>query len=1197
MDFDDEVDIKIENKNEHQQTESVEKISETKNNCFEFENYFSTDNDSYSITFSDNSTISSRDSIATDNTIHSSSSTGNASTDTIDVYEIDTNDITFNYRGPKVLPRNETPVTIALCDTIGTLKSRKLFRVLLDSGSNGCLIKRSALPTGIIPRELAQTKHFNTLAGKLSTSQMVTLRDVRLPEFDKNRRISQQRALIFDNDNCKYDIIFGTDFLSKTGIKFDYSSGEMSWFDNVIPMRPSYGLTSTDFDAMEDQYFIQTEDEIFGEDWLDCFATEILDAKYDKTDVTEIVNDMNHLSPSQKKDLLGVLARNKQMFDGTLGVYPHKKFHIEIDPDAKPVYQRPYAVPRVHLTTFKKELDHLVTLGVLKPQQESEWASGTFIIPKKDGRVRWISDLRQLNKVIKRRQYPLPIINDILRKRLGYKFFTKLDISMQYYTFELDEESQDLCTISTPFGMYKYARLPMGLKCSPDFAQATMENVLRGIEDCDVYIDDIGAFSNDWQSHIKLLDEILKRLRENGFTINPLKCEWAVKETDWLGYWLTPRGLKPWKKKIDAILRMDRPRNATELRMFIGAVNYYRDMWPSRAHILQPLTDQSGLKKGAKLNWTPAMQMAFNKMRYLMAADALAASPDHNKRFDIYTDASDFQLGAAIVQEGRIVAYYSRKLNKAQKNYTTMEKEMLAIVATLEEFRSMLLGANIHVWTDHKNLTFDTLKTQRVLRWRNKVEEFSPQLHYIEGPKNILADNLSRLQRLITPAQLAEGKNLVEPITDDEEDNELAFLQEIEHSGILDNEIQDSLECYLNLPESDSPEQNPLSYAYIREKQQADAKLLGYVERFPNNYIYKCLDDDVEDIICYVKDHDDPTTQWKIALPESMLKETVQWFHVVMGHPGQTRLRNTLNQRYHHHLLRQTIDKYRCEHCLRHKLPGKGYGLLPERDLRMAPWEEVAIDLIGPWKIKVRGKVVEFNALTCIDTASNLVELIRIDNKTAAHIKSKFVQSWLSRYPRPIRCVHDKGGEFIGQEFQWLLNMFSIKDVQSTAKNPQSNSICERMHQTVGNVLRTILHSNPPANMTLARDIVDEALATAMHAMRTTVATTLGSTPGALAFSRDMFLNIPLVADWQSIVKHRQQFVDDNLRRANKKRRHHDYVSGQKVLKKVHDPTKLGVRTEGPYIIERVHVNGNLTIKLREGVTERINIRRVIPYC
>jgi hypothetical protein len=226
----------------------------------------------------------------------------------------------------------------------------------------------------------------------------------------------------------------------------------------------------------------------------------------------------------------------------------------------------------------------------------------------------------------------------------------------------------------------------MGLKCSPDIAQVAIENVLSDIKDANVYIDDVGAFSDDWDHHVNLLATILRQLCENGFTINPLECEWAVKETDWLGYWLTPQGLKPWKKKIDAILHMDCARNATELCMSIGCVNYYRDMWPSHAHILKPLTDQSGLKKKASIKWTDEKQKAFDKIRLLMAANALAAYPDNNKRFNVNTDASDFQLGACIIQEGRLVAYSLQKLTKSQQNYTTMEKKMLSIVTTLEEF-------------------------------------------------------------------------------------------------------------------------------------------------------------------------------------------------------------------------------------------------------------------------------------------------------------------------------------------------------------------------------------------------------------------------------------------------------------------------------------------------------------------------------
>jgi hypothetical protein len=175
-----------------------------------------------------------------------------------------------------------------------------------------------------------------------------------------------------------------------------------------------------------------------------------------------------------------------------------------------------------------------VRIGVLASQQESEWVLPSFTTPKKDGRVRWISNLHQLNKVITRKQYPLLIITDILRKCSRYKFSTKLDVSMQYYRFELDEESQDLSTIITPFGKNNSLRLPMGLKCSPVIAHCSRSHgeCIVSHQRCYVYIDDVGAFSSAWKLYINLLATNLCQLSKNGFTINPLKCEWVIKETD-----------------------------------------------------------------------------------------------------------------------------------------------------------------------------------------------------------------------------------------------------------------------------------------------------------------------------------------------------------------------------------------------------------------------------------------------------------------------------------------------------------------------------------------------------------------------------------------------------------------------------------------------------------------------------------------
>jgi hypothetical protein len=216
---------------------------------------------------------------------------------------------------------------------------------------------------------------------------------------------------------------------------------------------------------------------------------------------------------------------------------------------------------------------------------------------------------------------------------------------------------------------------------------------------------------------------------------------------------------------------MQPPVNTKQCRSFIGAVNFYRDLWPRRSHVLHPLTTLTG---------------------------------------KVYTDASDYQLGACIMQQGRPVAYYSRKLTDAQKNYTTMEKELLAIVSVFREFRSILLGAKITVYTDHRNLTFRNINSSRVLRWRIYVDEYDATFVYIEGKHNVLGDAFSRLPRM-DPA--SEGKT----------------------SSLFSDSFLSSLDCFLNLP-APGVMRNPIGVRWIQQNQFDDEQLNDQRNQLPMRY-------------------------------------------------------------------------------------------------------------------------------------------------------------------------------------------------------------------------------------------------------------------------------------------------------------------------------------------------------------------------
>ena len=213
-------------------------------------------------------------------------------------------------------------------------------------------------------------------------------------------------------------------------------------------------------------------------------------------------------------------------------------------------------------------MDHILEIGVLSKAGPTE-----FINPKKDGRIRWRSDIRELDKVLKRKVYPLPLIDELVSCHSGYKHFSKLDLTMMYYSFVLDKKSRKLCTIVTPYGKFHYNHLATELKPAPDFAQYFISKTLEDL-DVECYIDDVGSFSNSHEDHMKLITTVVQRLQATGFKINTLKCEWAVQETDFLGHWLTPTRIKQLKKKIDAVLKMSEPKKLTQLRSFLGAVTF-----------------------------------------------------------------------------------------------------------------------------------------------------------------------------------------------------------------------------------------------------------------------------------------------------------------------------------------------------------------------------------------------------------------------------------------------------------------------------------------------------------------------------------------------------------------------------------------------------------------------------------------------
>ena len=712
--------------------------------------------------------------------------------------------------------------------------------------------------------------------------------------------------------------------------------------------------------------------------------------------------------------------------------------------------------------------------------------------------------------------------------------------------------------------------------------------------------------------------KILKRFLKG--CVNPTKSFWGRPECEHLGFIINRKGLKPQPKKIDAIRQLKPPKTRKDLRSLVGLCNFYRDLFPRRSHLLAPLTEMSS--KDKKFKWTEEMQTAFERIKKEFSRNVLLAYPNFNKHFDIHTDASDVQLGSVISQDGKPIAFYSRKLSPAQRNYTVAEKELLSIVETFKEFRTILLGQKLKVYTDHLNLLCKAHANQRVTRWRLLLEEYGPELIYLPGKKNVVADALSRLERSVenestldTTEALKEAQRIHLGKTVDE-DIDSYYMQcfathlcesRKETTKVNWDDMSDEhvAECYADDMDEAVDEFFPLDYEIIQEQQRKDYALQKQLKA--NTFItstFRCGGEKSDRAVQLVTDK-----QGKIVVPESLQARLLEWYHTFLLHPGQDRTESTIRQHFYWDSLRDDVRKEIkfCETCQKNKRTRKKYGHLPPKEPEVEPWDTLCVDLIGPYTIHrnstattkagrtKRNKKKEtliLKAVTMIDPATGWFEIAQYDDKRAISVAEIIEQQWLNRYPWPNKIRMDRGKEFVGNEFKQMVKKdYGIKTKFITTRNPQANAIIERVHQVIANLVRTF---------NLEEECMDEddpwagILTSAAFAIRSTFHTTLKATPGQLVFGRDMIMNISHEADWQQIKANKLKKILSNNKRENKKRTPHEYKEGDKVLLEK-EANKYERNNDGPFTITKVNKNG--TVRLQMGaISDLVNTRRITPY-
>ena len=818
-----------------------------------------------------------------------------------------------------------------------------------------------------------------------------------------------------------------------------------------------------------------------------------------------------YTTQEQKQQLQDLLAEfddafSKHEFD--LGVTNLVTANIKTG-DSPAIKIKPYRTPMSLRGELRRQIDGLLKANIISPSR-SPWSAPCFFVPKPNNKVRLVINFDPLNKVTEKFYWPLTSIDDILANLHGCTYFSTIDFSHAYHQLPLNPEDRSKAAFVCEEGLYEFNYLAFGLTNAPSIFSQLMDYILHGIKNkfATSYIDDVLVFSKDYTTHLSHLREVLTRIRDAGLKMNKAKCEFLKPELKFLGHSVSKDGLRPLKEKTEAISNMPPPTTHKGNRAFIGVTSYYRRYIDGFSRLVKPLLALN--KKHAPFIWTDECQKAFDTLKDRLCNAPVLAYPDFSKPFALFTDASDDCIGGALTQVNddgvyRPIHYLSHKLSDTQTRWSVIEKELYAIVFSLQRFKYLLYGHPFKIYTDHAPLTHlskAAMSNPKLQRWAVTVSQFGGEILYIKGKLNLLADFLSR--PLDSKSQTPDRRPLLQPPG---------------HEGqSLFSHVDLDMDCEVQVINSDRLPKDKTRSSFT-DDPKALSELLDEMDSVPSDKILATIgqkqyeDPKLRDIILRLRAdpedelHDryverdgrlhliDKKFGVVLVVPPSMKSAIIKEAHIGFfgAHLGPKKLYQKLVKKYYWRgMYRDSFDF--CDKCIPcHSVTARtSHPPIQGMPVPPFPFAHCSIDTMGPLPETMSGNKY---VITYIDLLTGWLEVRCSPTKETEAVGRFIMEDVIPRHSCPLQMTSDNGTEFVSEVIEYLTKQLKIHHIKTSFYNPEANGAVERSHRTIREFLMKLPHRE--------KDQWDRHIPSIVAAYRCADHESKGSSPFELLYGRE----------------------------------------------------------------------------------------------